>query len=197
MCTSYSVNQPLSQISPRTTAHQMKASDTISGAAKRKKLGWPSLRWFRSKETCDQNLDENDEKAQLAERIMTWQQESSQEEICKPMLYAVESTPEKVKTRTRRDPKIRTRHKPKSTLEHEKKLEIQNVEQTSRDTANVSSREKKWHEDILPLAINEGLHSLWAEATKHLPNWLSIDRGPASIDPTRIPTLPICGGERR
>ena len=80
----------------------------ISGACKRKKLGWPSFRWFKSKETSKRNLDENDEKAQLAERILAWQQESSREEICAPIFYAVDSTMDKIKTQTLKETEIRT-----------------------------------------------------------------------------------------
>ncbi len=156
----------------------------VSKTDKRKKLGWPWLRWFRRKETFDRILDEKDEKALLAERIMMWQQESSREEICTPILHAVESTAEKVKTLTLKEPEVRTGHKSENTNEQsEENLEFQNVAPTSRD-ANVSLHEMMWHVDVLPLAIKQGLHSLWAEGAKHLPTWLNIDRRPATTDPS-------------
>lgn len=175
------------------------AGDQVSGGGQNKKMRWYSLRMFRNKENSVRSLDDNYEKAQLAERIKKWQQESSREDLCTPRIgYSKDVVHKKIQkeraTCIGQSPENNDKQKTDNS-------EIQKYAQTTSDDSSLllppaqSSKSKQWHEDLVPLAIEQGLHSLWTEGTKHLPQWLNIDRL-ASADPVRLLTFPICG-ERR
>ncbi len=173
--------------------------NNVSGAGKKKKTGWYSFRMFRSKESSERSFDDDCDK-ELAERILKWQKESSREDLVAEQIDCARDVvknhvPKESETHIGQSPEKNHKHIPENS-------EIQNRTPTSSDDSpplpfpTQSSRSKHWHEDLVPLAINQGLHSLWTEGTKHLPEWLNIDSGLTSTDPTRLLKFPICG-ERR
>jgi hypothetical protein len=170
----------------------------VSGAGKKKKSGWPSLRFFRNKGSSEHSLEENYEKAQMAERIKKWQQESSRDEIYPSMTEDVDVIKDDDTLAPKHAGSRRGQSSESSKDSEKRRNRSRTPTSTDDSTPAPELRPKQWHDDLVPLAINQGLHSLWEEGTKHLPPWLNINRrGPASSDPTQFLNLPICSGERR
>jgi hypothetical protein len=169
-----------------------------SEVGKKKKMCRFFFRMFRSKLSSEKSPIENYERAQLAERIMKWQQESSREELC---THDVDYAKDIVENQIPEESETYMGQTPERPFEHNpENIETQHPALTSSNDSPLNPtkpmREKQWHEDLVPLAINEGFHSLWIEATKHLPPWLNVDTGLSSTDPTRFLTFPVCGEKR-
>uniref|UniRef100_A0A7S0MDZ3 Uncharacterized protein n=1 Tax=Cryptomonas curvata TaxID=233186 RepID=A0A7S0MDZ3_9CRYP len=173
------------------------AENHVSGDGRKKKMGWSSFRMFRNKESSVRSLDD---KAQLAERIMKWQQESSREDLGTQKIDFARDVvhrkiPKELETCIGQSPKNKDKQPP-DNLEIQKRAQTLSNDSSLLPPPTQSSRPKQWHEDLVPLDINQRLHSLWTEGNKHLPPWLNIDSGLASTDPARLLTFTICG-ERR
>jgi hypothetical protein len=179
-------------------ANTSRSENNISGVGKKTIMSWISFRSLRRKNNSECSLDDNYEKSQLAERIVQWQQKSSREEISTNGPCRVDRTQTIAKTQTADIPEIYFGQSHESTCENSPEKPVQNCAPTvtSSDDSPLHttepSRTKQWHEDLVPPAINKGLHTLWEEGTKNLPPWPSFDCGVASTNSGLNLTFPSC-----